>query len=112
MKVTYDVELAQFYMWAQTSCTVMLAVFIATGRMSASCCCEVYFAQHVGTFAIKNCQRHVSMWKWCCAGYHDKGLTLDCTESTLRIQPQGSPPVIDRILEYRADISRAFETHK
>ncbi len=33
LKVTYNVELAQFYMWAQTSCTVLLAVFIPTGML-------------------------------------------------------------------------------
>ena len=46
------------------------------------------------------------------AGYQDKELTLDCTETTLRVQPQGSPPVIHRLLGERIDASSALETYK
>ena len=42
LQVTYSLELAQFYMWAQTPCAVLLAVFLPTGtppvRINGSQC--------------------------------------------------------------------------
>ncbi len=69
-----------------------------------------------GRDALLNSELSETLWTTAaclCAGYHDKGLAhWTARRVPCAVQPQGSPPVIDRILEYRVDRSRAMETHK
>ena len=46
------------------------------------------------------------------AGYEDKALHLDCSQASFLLQPQGSPPVIERALAYSVDDSSPIETHR
>lgn len=92
-------------MWAQTPDAVILAVFIPTGMCKA---CK-RLSSHVPSWSasLDVCDEGILL-----AGYHDKELAIDCTETTLRVQPQNSPPVIDRLLSGRVDCSRPLETYR
>lgn len=48
-------------------------------------------------------------WKLGCAGYEDKELVVECSQSGVLIQSQDSPPLLDRMLEYSVDTTREVE---
>jgi hypothetical protein len=92
-------------MWAQTPYAVILAVLIPTGMCKA---CK-RLSSHVPCWSasLNACDEGLLL-----AGYHDKELDIECTETTLKVQPQNSPPVIDRLLSGRVDCSRPLETYR
>ena len=46
------------------------------------------------------------------AGYADKELLLDCNEMALKLQPESSPPLIHRALDYGIDMSQPVDTFR
>ena len=46
------------------------------------------------------------------AGYTDMELVVDCSEAALLVQPQNSPPVIDRLFDYSIDTAGPIESFR
>lgn len=46
------------------------------------------------------------------AGYEDKELKFECTQHAILLQPQGSPPVVERVFDYSIDTSRPIDSFR
>eukprot|EP00873_Tetraselmis_striata_P023008 jgi/Tetstr1/443272/TSEL_031306.t1 len=73
--VSFDMSLAQFYMWAQSAEHAFVVCHIPTG-------------------------------------YRDKEVVVDFSQQVLVIQPEESPPLIQRLLAHPVDTTRPVETFK
>ncbi len=108
MQEAYDLALARFYMWAQTDAAVFLAIHSPTGAP------QVPWRAALTRFTGVNpgAPRPDSAGRPSPTGYADRRLVLEAGAGALRLQAEGSPPVVDRALAYGIDAAQPVATFR